>query len=636
MKKFFLFTCISLGFVASLFAQPQWQNGGDTYGYLSEVFDGTDPRYSWVDIESPNNEVFGLADDNFVGPYEIGFDFPFYWYTDSTYYIGSNGFIALGGNGFNIASTMIGFPTTGGGGDETNNLLAPFMCDLSFAGNGNTGRCYRYSSNDSLVISYINVPFWTNNAVGYAGSNSFQVILNAADSTIKFQYLQQQGVWNASYDMSQNPMMVGIENVTGNIGIRVANNIYPTEMTGVIFKAPANSPLSIQDGTPISVENPETGGFFLPWPGNPYTFSTRIGNLGNADFTLPTTVRARALDTLGQTFFQVQTTVGPLAAGQREDITLPVPFNPPLPGPYNLTVTTDTTSEEDNVTNNRKVVEAVATDTTGGTATLQFVSDNRNNIDGSVLWTSGGGNSGIGVYYEPTGYPVKITAIDVFVIPNNNADTLADGGFWVGLYDDDPIFGLIPGAPLFIDTVAKEDVDILDNATNFLGTWNRVTLPQPVEITEGGFYASWFHLNDSILLSSESVAPISRRSYEILGGTWAPHRSNATEDYYIRVITDVSEVDRGVGIEDELQLSKFMVYPNPNEGNMKLELELKRPTDLQLSVHNLQGVKVFRSVERNVSKLERSLDLPNLPAGVYFIKVSGKDGLLATEKVIIK
>lgn len=640
MKKITLLISFCLLLTLSSMAQWPASGGPDTYGYRYETFNSMDARYSWVDITTKGTEVFGLADDNSVGPFDIGFDFQYYWYTVSKFHIGSNGFISFE-RGFNIASTAIGFPNTPTA-DENNDILAPFMCDLSFAGGGNTGRCYYYKNenNDSLVVSFIDVPFWTNNAAGYAGSNSFQIILSKADSSIKYQYLNQSGVWNSSYDQTTNPMMVGIENRTGNIGLAVANNIYPSNMTGVEFDAPASSPLQILDGTPVSVANPESGGFFIPWPGAPYSFTADIGNFGNADFTSPITVRARAIDTTGQTFYQTSTMVGPLNAGQIETVQLTPAFNPPLAGPYSLTVSTDTASEGifGNPTNNVKVIEAIATDTTEGKATLSYNSQNRQNVDGVSQWTSGGGNSGIGVYYEPTGYPAKITSVEVYILPSGDTgDTLADGSFWVGIYDDDPIFGFVPGAPLFLDTVEKADVDIFDLSTpTFFGAWNKIELPTPIEITEGGFYVAWYHLNDSTALASESAAPVSRRSYEILGGTWASHRQNTTEDHWIRVNTDVSEVTRGVGIEDELNgLSRFDLFPNPTSGQLNLDIELERSTSLQVAIYNLQGSKVYLQNLPTTAQYKEQLDLSHLPAGMYVVQVSTPT-FRSSKKVVIK
>jgi hypothetical protein len=642
MKKFTLL--LSFCLLLTLASMAQWPGSGgpDTYGYRFATFNSSDARYNWVDITTKGVEVFNLADDNSVGPFDIGFDFQYYWYTVNSFHIGSNGFISFE-RGFNIASTAIGFPTTPTA-DENNDLLAPFMCDLSFSGSGNPGRCYYYKNeaNDSLVVSFINVPFWTNNTAGYAGSNSFQIILAKADSSIKYQYLNQSGVWNSSYDMTTNPMMVGIENRTGNIGLAVANNIYPSNATGVVFDAPASSPLQILDGLPVSVANDESGGFFIPWPGAPYSFSADIGNFGNADFTSPTTVRARAIDTLGQTFYQTSAMVGPLMAGQVETVQLTPAFNPPLSGPYSLTVSTDTVSEGifGNPTNNVKVVEAVVTDTTGGVAKLTFSSENVLNITGSSQWQSGGGNSGIGVYYEPTGYPAKITSVELYILPSGQAanDTMANGSFWIGIYDDDPIFGTVPGAPLFLDTVEQADVDIYDaiNTPTRFGAWNKIELPVPIEITEGGFYIGWYHLNDSLSLANENAAPISRRTYEVLGGTWASHRSATTQDSWIRVNTDVSGVTRGVAIDDEMNgLSRFDVFPNPSSGQLNIDVELAHSAPLQVAIFNLQGSKVYLQNMAATAAYKENLDLSHLPAGMYVVQVSTPT-YRSAKKVVIK
>ncbi|MEO0108435.1 MAG: hypothetical protein ABIK62_04605, partial [candidate division WOR-3 bacterium] len=73
--------------------------GPDAYGYRyidSDTTEGNPPVYEWHSIRDIGMPVSGLADDNVVGPFPIGFEFPYYWYTVNSVFIGSNGYIAFG------------------------------------------------------------------------------------------------------------------------------------------------------------------------------------------------------------------------------------------------------------------------------------------------------------------------------------------------------------------------------------------------------------------------------------------------------------------------------------------------------------------------------------------------------------
>ncbi|HEX2898032.1 MAG TPA: serine protease, partial [candidate division Zixibacteria bacterium] len=82
--------------------------GPDAFGYVwvdSDELGG--PVFSWVDISGTGTDVISaLNDDNFSGPYNIGFNFPFYTNNYNQLYVGSNGII-----GFAADSMMSRFKT---------------------------------------------------------------------------------------------------------------------------------------------------------------------------------------------------------------------------------------------------------------------------------------------------------------------------------------------------------------------------------------------------------------------------------------------------------------------------------------------------------------------------------------------
>ncbi|OYD17434.1 hypothetical protein CH333_00975, partial [candidate division WOR-3 bacterium JGI_Cruoil_03_44_89] len=68
--------------------------GPDYYGYTwidSDEIGG--PVYNWIDITGIGTEMADLGDDEIRGPFPIGFDFPYYWYTVNEFYFSTNGAI---------------------------------------------------------------------------------------------------------------------------------------------------------------------------------------------------------------------------------------------------------------------------------------------------------------------------------------------------------------------------------------------------------------------------------------------------------------------------------------------------------------------------------------------------------------
>ncbi len=189
----------------------QTSGGPDTYGYTwkKNTHTVSPPIYSWFDITTIGTQVTGLADDNFVGPFPISSGFQFYWYPVNQFWIGSNGFISFVGQ--NIASP---FPASVPLSSGANNWIAPLLADLNFSGATNPAQCYYYSNADTMCISFINVPFWANTASQQTGSNTFQIILNKADSSITFNYLATNSGTASPLDL-----VVGIENNTGTVGL---------------------------------------------------------------------------------------------------------------------------------------------------------------------------------------------------------------------------------------------------------------------------------------------------------------------------------------------------------------------------------------------------------------------------------
>jgi len=159
-----------------------------------------------------------MHDDTNLGPFNIGFEFPFYDNTFTTFNICSNGWFS-----FTATNTTYGNASLPSGSNPFN-LVAPFWDDLNFR---DGGELYYYSSGDSLIISYINVAHYSS---GGPGPYTFQAIL-LADGEIVLQY--------ADINDPIDSHTIGIQNEDGTIGLQVVyNQAYAAANLAIKIKYP--------------------------------------------------------------------------------------------------------------------------------------------------------------------------------------------------------------------------------------------------------------------------------------------------------------------------------------------------------------------------------------------------------------
>lgn len=211
-------------FVVSNNLSAQTSGGPDNFGYVWKTSaDAEGPVFDWIDISSTGTEVTGLQDDNSAGFFPVGFDFRYYENTYNQFKIGSNGWISFN-DVSNVSLCFPPVPTPGAGGD---NIMFIFTADLNHitAGEPNPAKVYYQNfGTDSLVVSFLNVPYWVNNTAGFAGSNSFQVIIDATNNSFTYQYLSMEPtVLNALEACNMNTS-VGFENSDGSDGLQIFSN----------------------------------------------------------------------------------------------------------------------------------------------------------------------------------------------------------------------------------------------------------------------------------------------------------------------------------------------------------------------------------------------------------------------------
>ncbi len=601
MKKLLLLIC----FTALTFSlQAQTSGGPDNYGYIWR--DSNDPNgqaYNWIDIRTnpTTTLITGLGDDNAVGPFSLPEPFPYYWYHVSDFKIGSNGYLSFDNATF--ASPFPVIPTANG----SNNMLAAMMSDLSFDNSGiaedNPAKCYLWISQgqDSVIVTFDSVPFWSPTAPNYSGYNNFQIILDYNDSSIVYQYQAQSGFVGGG--LTTSIMTIGIENVSGTDGLQHSHDVYPPINYAIKFYAPATTTAQITDASTLFNQNENTAAIFVSRSlTNTVGLSTQIKNEGNVAIN-PFNVNLKVLNGAGQNQINNNLTSDTLQPGQTQLLTSPNNFLPILAGTYRF-VTTTFAAGDLVVSNNAKTLEMIVVDTTQNNIVLSYDDGTPNGA--GISWN--GGTGGCANHFIPPFYPCILTSVDAYILTDPN-----NVGYTMFIYKDDGVNG---SAGTLIDSIP------MLSGTYTPGMYITSYLPTPTQIDSNGFYVLWDMRGDGINLGTNITGPYCNRGYEVLGGTWSGYRNSETEDLMIR-----ASIQRtGVGLtENNLEEHLGQFFPNPTESGASIHIsnELLNDGTLVIQLFDIAGRTIEGKIYNNGNTLY--LETSALSDGLYTVKfTSGK------------
>ncbi|HEY3296712.1 MAG TPA: carboxypeptidase regulatory-like domain-containing protein [bacterium] len=159
----------------------------------------------WVDITT-NGTVAAQSDDIVTGPYDLGFNFPYYGQTYTSVMVGSNGYITFGDQTVTLGAPCppnVGVP---------NGVVFAFAADLW----PTAGQCKYYAdaANQRFIVSWDHCPPCCSDNSPY---RTFQIILDS-NGGVTLQYGQ----------MDNNSGVVGLENADGSDGVSLwCNNTGP-------------------------------------------------------------------------------------------------------------------------------------------------------------------------------------------------------------------------------------------------------------------------------------------------------------------------------------------------------------------------------------------------------------------------
>ncbi|MEO0050567.1 MAG: T9SS type A sorting domain-containing protein [candidate division WOR-3 bacterium] len=573
---------------------PNWGGGGpDSFGYRyldSDTVCPGAPTYNWINIKGLGTRVTGLGDDNVVGPFEIGFEFPYYWYKVSKVYIGSNGYIAFHDNALN-AHPFPPIPNP----RRTNNTLAAMMCDLDPSDSPN-GSVWVWTSpnNDTFIVEYDSIRFWST-----GGNNSFQIILSLPDSSITFQYKEQQGQPYNGWLPDGN--QCGIENVSGRIGLNyLSGNIPPGNMyhpeLAVKFIPPESTTLQVHDMAVRNAMNDRNGGMFAI-NREPITFWGVIQNTGNQtenEFK----AYARVRTPVGAVLFIDSTMVRALHPNETDSVVFTRTWTPTNTGTYVIEVITKLPGDAVPVNDTAKVELGVVT----LPATLSYDRGTRTH-----MW-SWNGPGGYGARFVPPVYPCSIINARMYMSSTSPVECA------MAIYDDNGPGGS-PGDPLYAATV-----------TVSAEQWYTITPPSPIVIEEGAFFVGGTSAVPSApSFGHDSVAPISNQSWEYTG-VWATSRHDQDVMANARVSGPVGVFE--LQPEPVKMPAKLEVAPNPATNTVRLTLN--RAIDGEAEIFDATGKLVQTVILKDGSGV---FDSRKLAGGIYFARV--KENGSGVAKVII-
>lgn len=210
--------------------EPLRAGGPDVFGYTYQDSDEPGgPAFAWVDISATGTAIPLNADDQNLGPFPIGFNFPHYGENYPSFRICSNGWITLNATNTQTSFSNVALPnnTT----SSAPSMLAAFWDDLDFRpANAPNARAYYLNDGTRTIVQFKGVPRRGEN--GTTATNDFEIILYPTGE-FTFQYLTMNAV-------AKNSATIGMQNATKNDGLQVAfNALYVKNNLAIRFRPPA-------------------------------------------------------------------------------------------------------------------------------------------------------------------------------------------------------------------------------------------------------------------------------------------------------------------------------------------------------------------------------------------------------------
>lgn len=86
--------------------------------------------------------------------------------------------------------------------------------------------------------------------------------------------------------------------------------------------------------------------------------------------------------------------------------------------------------------------------------------------------------------------------------------------------------------------------------------------------------------------------------------------------------------------EESINLSDFMIYPNPNKGTFNVVIKNSNFEDVKISIHDIRGRRIFDNIYEASPSFHKTVSLDNAQSGVYLVTVENGTSKV-TRRIII-
>jgi Zn-dependent metalloprotease/PKD repeat protein len=286
---------------------------------------------------------------------------------------------------------------------------------------------------------------------------------------------------------------------------------------------------------------------------------------------------------------------------------------------------------------------------TGPAITIRFTSNEFLNFDGfEVEWTCNGDllpptNGVLNALVDNT------CANEVFL----EASPVGEFEYIWNLGDGNVLSTTSPNLVYYYQIAGDYEVEV--EVRNAVGS---VMAGQTVSISAVPFDLDFELVSDTVgifeNINLEAITGINPASatwiipgVDTLSGVSTPYAFEAIGDYSIRLeVVDANGCTMylekpihvtSITAADEITLiERFQIMPNPSNGQFNLALSFTDARSVDLMLSNTFGQLVYKEDIGLIDEVNHSLNVQNLPAGVYFLTVMTERGALRTERLIIQ
>ncbi len=651
MKRILSLILSCFAFAQIAFAQTS--GGPDLYGYTFRTDQAADgPTYEWIDISQTGTNVTGLGDDNFVGPFNMGINFPFYWNSYDRVFIGSNGYIMFG-RGSTFASSggaAPGFPIIPTTGATNNNFVAGYLADLTFVrADGGApipaAKCVYQTIGTKFICSFLEVPFWSQDAAAgpgqFSGAATFQMILDAADSSIVINY---QNLTGPSYSGYVDFARGGIENITGQVGLMTLSNpTLPTTNQAVKFYYPRNTTYQFRDAGALGAFNEDNQGIVVP-RGSIGRLKGAVRNFGTADITSNISVRINVILPNNQIAHRDTVILAGLPKGKDTLISFPKPFtNTALARTFSATIITTLTGDQ--LTSNNTVSgELVVSDSVNRKVNVFFANSvYPDAIPSTVNPIIAFDVQSAGMKLDAPSYPsvVENALVDLFWTDSTYAvDFLGAASYSDSIMpirvevrsDDGPNGSAGTLLNSFnithLESYPGELVKTIRDGSEITSVVKRFELPMGSYLwTAGSLYVGVFQeLTTNFVWNSllrHGTGPFSFRALELPGGVYGQHRTKESLDFPIGLQVQYRPLPTNTSDKKKKDISSIRLYPNPAQNSLNIVVPTTFTGLATIEFVSASGASFkFPAVAPQNGKLK--LDVSEMPEGIYTLLVKGQ------------